>query len=146
MKFYLDTINNYINLPRLNLVILHCILTNQNPSVVTTLKVNQATITSLTLNLTLQATIQHRTPNSLEAISATPISSTTLGAMAAISSILETTSSLKLLYLHSLPTLWCDNLGALALASNPVYHARTKPIEVDYHFIHEKVVNQDVTT
>jgi hypothetical protein len=50
------------------------------------------------------------------------------------------------LYLHSPPTLWCDNLGTLALASNPVYHACTKPIEVDYHFIHEKVVNQDVTT
>jgi hypothetical protein len=50
------------------------------------------------------------------------------------------------LYLHSPPTLWCDNLGALALASNPVYHARTKHIEVDYHFIREKVVNKEITT
>jgi len=44
------------------------------------------------------------------------------------------------------PTLWCDNLGALSLASNPVYHARTKHIEVDYHFTREKVVRKDITT
>ncbi|XP_058222953.1 uncharacterized mitochondrial protein AtMg00810-like [Rhododendron vialii] len=41
--------------------------------------------------------------------------------------------------LHSLPVLWCDNLGALALASNPVFHARSKHIAIDYHFIREKV-------
>jgi hypothetical protein len=49
------------------------------------------------------------------------------------------------LFLHA-PTLWCDNLGALALASNLVYHAHTKHIEMDYHFIREKVVNKDVHT
>jgi hypothetical protein len=38
------------------------------------------------------------------------------------------------------PTLWCDNLGALSLASNPVNHAPTKHIEVDYHFTREKFV------
>jgi hypothetical protein len=42
------------------------------------------------------------------------------------------------------PTLWCDNIGALALAPNLVYHAHTKHIEVDYHFVVEKVVNQDI--
>jgi len=42
------------------------------------------------------------------------------------------------------PILWCDNVSALALASNPVYHARTKHIEVDYHFIREKVINGDI--
>ena len=46
--------------------------------------------------------------------------------------------------LMSAPILCCDNLSALALASNPVYHARTKHIEVDYHFIREKVFNGDI--
>jgi len=44
-----------------------------------------------------------------------------------------------LLSLPSPPTIWCDNSGVLALATNPVSHARTKHIEVDVHFIREKV-------
>jgi hypothetical protein len=46
--------------------------------------------------------------------------------------------------LFSTPRLWCDNIGALALASNPIYHAKTKHIEVDHHFIREKVLNGDI--
>jgi hypothetical protein len=46
--------------------------------------------------------------------------------------------------LHSSPQLWCDNLGAIALASNPIYHARTKHIEVDYHFIRENILHKDL--
>jgi hypothetical protein len=48
------------------------------------------------------------------------------------------------IFLQVPPVLWCDNLSALALASNPVFHARTKHIEVDYHFVQEKVMNPDV--
>lgn len=47
------------------------------------------------------------------------------------------------LYLPIPPKLWCDNVSALAIASNPVFHARTKHIEVDYHFVREKVLRRD---
>lgn len=53
-----------------------------------------------------------------------------------------------LLDLHVPPSLphliWCDNLSAIALASNPVFHAWTKHVEVDYHFIREKVLSKQV--
>ncbi|KAD4585188.1 hypothetical protein E3N88_22789 [Mikania micrantha] len=41
--------------------------------------------------------------------------------------------------MKSTPVLWCDNLGATYLSANPVFHARTKHIEVDFHFVREKV-------
>ena len=48
------------------------------------------------------------------------------------------------LFLPHPPLLWCDNVTALAIAINPVFHARTKHIEVDYHFVSEKVLRRDV--
>ena len=43
------------------------------------------------------------------------------------------------------PTLWVDNMGALALASNPVFHAWTKHIKIGYHFIREKLAIKDIS-
>uniref|UniRef100_A0A2N9G5X4 Integrase catalytic domain-containing protein n=1 Tax=Fagus sylvatica TaxID=28930 RepID=A0A2N9G5X4_FAGSY len=42
-------------------------------------------------------------------------------------------------FISEAPILWCDNVSALAIASNPVFHARTKHIEVDFHFVRESV-------
>lgn len=37
-------------------------------------------------------------------------------------------------------TLHCDNLSVLYIAKNPMFHERTKHIELDCHFTREKVM------
>jgi hypothetical protein len=44
--------------------------------------------------------------------------------------------------LTSPPVLWCDNIGASFFASYPMINARTKHVEVDYHFVRERVANK----
>jgi len=44
----------------------------------------------------------------------------------------------------SSPIIWCDNLGATYLSANPVFHARTKHIEVDYYFVRDKVAKKEI--
>lgn len=48
------------------------------------------------------------------------------------------------LHLPLLPPsiIWCDNQGAIKLSFSPAFHSRTKHIEVDVHFLREKVQSQ----
>ena len=40
--------------------------------------------------------------------------------------------------------IYCDNMSSMQLAKNPVFHARTKHIEVHYHFLRERVLSGEV--
>ena len=48
------------------------------------------------------------------------------------------------IFLSHPPKLWCDNVSAMSIASNPVFHACTKHMEVDYHFVQERVLRRDL--
>jgi hypothetical protein len=48
--------------------------------------------------------------------------------------------------LHELQTppsrctlVYCDNINAVYLSTNPIQHQRTKYVEIDLHFVREKV-------
>ena len=58
------------------------------------------------------------------------------------------TTLLKDLGLQQMPPaiLNCDNKAALAIAANPVLHERTKHVEIDCHFIRDKVAAGEIET
>ncbi|XP_034229394.1 protein farnesyltransferase/geranylgeranyltransferase type-1 subunit alpha-like [Prunus dulcis] len=39
---------------------------------------------------------------------------------------------------------YCDNMFALALSSNPVYNSRIKHLDIDFHFVRERVQKKDL--
>ncbi len=38
---------------------------------------------------------------------------------------------------------YCDNISSILLGNNLIYHARTKHIEVHYHFLREKILAKE---
>jgi hypothetical protein len=40
--------------------------------------------------------------------------------------------------------VYCDNVSAVYLSTNPVQHQRTKHMEIDLHFLRERVAAGDV--
>jgi hypothetical protein len=40
------------------------------------------------------------------------------------------------------PVLWCDNIGAVYLTANPIFHGRTKHVEVDFYFVRERIAEK----
>lgn len=45
----------------------------------------------------------------------------------------------ELNFMHDKPIMFTDSQRTLSLSKNPVYHERSKHIEVKHHFIHEKL-------
>ena len=41
-------------------------------------------------------------------------------------------------------TLFEDNQSAIALAKNPVHHARSKHIDIQHHYIREKIESKEI--
>ncbi|GJV77004.1 retrovirus-related pol polyprotein from transposon TNT 1-94 [Tanacetum coccineum] len=39
----------------------------------------------------------------------------------------------------------CDNVSTIALANNPIHHARTKHIEIDCHFVRDKITQGHIS-
>ena len=48
--------------------------------------------------------------------------------------------------LQSTPCIYVDNLSAIHMAANPIFHARTRHIEIDHHFVRELVASNALRT
>ena len=53
-------------------------------------------------------------------------------------------SELKIATQNPIP-IACDSQGAIAIIKNPEYHARTKHIDIQHHYVREKVEDRTVT-
>ncbi|GMI75409.1 cysteine-rich RLK (RECEPTOR-like protein kinase) 8 [Hibiscus trionum] len=42
------------------------------------------------------------------------------------------------------PVVWCDNKSAVAMYANPVFHSKSKHVELDVHFVREKVCERKI--
>ena len=49
-------------------------------------------------------------------------------------------------FIRFVPTLHCDNMSGLYITVDPIMHTRTKHVEMDYHFVREKVARGQLLT
>lgn len=42
------------------------------------------------------------------------------------------------------PVLWCDNIGATSLTVNPLHHSRMKHVQIDVHFVRDRVACKEL--
>ena len=63
---------------------------------------------------------------------------------AATSEIVWLQNLLKIMGLQQriTPLLLCDNLSAVCLTANPMFHKRTKHFDIDYHYVRERVAGK----
>ena len=64
-------------------------------------------------------------------------------------------TSTELTWIHALltelqvpfttPVIFCDNQSAVSIARNPVFHSRTKHMEIDVFFIREKILAKQLS-
>ena len=48
------------------------------------------------------------------------------------------------LFDKEIKTIYTDSQSAIELAKNPLYHARTKHVDIRYHFVREKVLSNEI--
>lgn len=46
------------------------------------------------------------------------------------------------IHVETLPTLLCDNIEVTYLVKNPMLHALTKHIEINFHFVREQIATK----
>lgn len=70
-----------------------------------------------------------------------------IAATTSCTQVLWMIQTLQVVYLDVLKpvSIFCDNSSAIDISKNPVQHSRTKHIDIQYHFLRERVFANDVT-